>query len=616
MARKSATFVCVLLLVVNSCVWATDKIQDPAAVPTERVPLYIRKARLYAQRREAYEQIMQTRMAALAHTTNTFATQLYSHHVTKGNNSTSSHHGNSGVAHLGNVLLSPLSAYASLAMTMTASRGVTKREVIAVLNMEGEGRGVHAALERALTSLRNDDNDDVNSNLDDRGLSLGAGEGEGGEMEEDAGLDMMNDQDLENIIRNDYALDSTISYNTGHEQIRYRSRVKTSSRQHTPPPQPDMHIRLANGMFHSEELGLSQQFSNRLASLYGAPPMAMPGQEPQLSVNLWVDAVTRGAVPGMLNDGDVTANTSLALISAFSFRGAWETNFDEAETIPLEFQTAQGESVMAACMYRTGNYSLKVLDQMGGAKVLEVPYANQRYSLFVVLPKSASRLHEVEQGFQTLNLLDALSDMPQPAMTIVILPKFRLQVTTSLGEELEAMGLKKLFTQGQADFRRMTDEAEGVLFVNRFFQHAAFQVDEGTRRERDVQIGSDLQRNLDLGVISGGVKANSSGDRGDVAGDGGTAKDDVALDDHHGVLADEANGGDSKDGDYYDADDDELYDDDDDYDVDDEEDYDWGESHSDGSSNYFIATRPFHFVVMDKKYDLILLLGRVTNPLP
>ena len=62
-------------------------------------------------------------------------------------------------------------------------------------------------------------------------------------------------------------------------------------------------------------------------------------------------------------------------------------------------------------------------------------------------------------------------------------------------------------------------------------------------------------------------------------------------------------------------DDDEFEDEYDDYEDYEEYDYDEDED-SDDSNAYFIADRPFLFVVMDKEHNLVLLMGRVTNPLP
>ena len=592
----------------------------PKALGTRRVPLYVKKARLYLQRQRAYEQTMEARMEALGQTTAAFAGQLYLRHVT---------------GRRGNVLLSPLSAYASLAMTLTASRGVTKREVLTALGLKGEGRGIHSSLQRALTSLRDDDTDDVNDNIGDGDIINGGG----GEGEETAGRLDLSQKDLADIVRNDYIIDSSISYNTGQTQIRYSSvGVQTGQDGGKPPadsapePDPGMFIRLAHGMFHGEEVALSQHFSNRLVSLYGAPPMAMQQQQqqggPETSVNLWVDAASRGAVPAVLAAGSVSRETLLLLVGAFAFRGAWQTNFDEKETLSLEFQTGDGDSMRAQCMYRAGNYSVKTLEGEAGAKVLELPYANPRYSLFVFLPRSPGGLRALERGLKTpRSVQDLLRDMPEPAVTIVMLPKFRLLSRVSLDSELQLMGVRKLFRKGKADLRRMTDEEKSVLFVDDFVQYAEFQVDEGTKRDWEkagVELGSDRGDHLQSGASD--QRRSNSSDPVRVIGDDDDDDDDDDGGSDQGHLQSGFNVERSNSSDPVrligDDDDDAMIEDDDymndeyDYDEDYEEyDYD-SDDESGDSSTYFIADKPFFFVVMDKQYDLILLMGRMTNPLP
>ena len=536
---------------------------------SRRVPLYVVKARIYLQRLKAFERTMQTRMDTLEQSLGTFATRLYLHHA-------------SGSP--GNVIISPLSAYASLAMALTASQGVTKREALNALLLEGEGRGVHASLQRALTSLRDDDTDDVNNNIN-------GWDGLNEDGEDGTGLDL-SQKDLEDIVRNDYVIDNSISYNTGQTQIRYSSRVKTSSdvSSPSPKPRPDLLLRVTHGMFHNEQVALSQRFSSRLVALYGAPPMAMQAEEPETSVNLWVDAATRGAVPAMLTAGSVSPDTLLLLVGALSFRAAWQNNFDRKETLPVEFRTGDGDSVSVPCMYRTGNYSVRTVEPLD-VKVLELPYAHRRYSLFVLLPRSPGGLRRLERGLETHGLHTLLHDMPQPGVTIVMLPRFRLLSRGSLRQPLRAMGVRKLFTRRQADLRRMTGEEESLLFVTDFLQYAALEVDEGTKDEDEtsVKLGVDEHR---LKASVSHQNSNSSTQAyvtrvGDDINDGGIVKED----------------------------DDEFEDEYDDYEDYEEYDYDEDED-SDDSNAYFIADRPFLFVVMDKEHNLVLLMGRVTNPLP
>ena len=238
-----------------------------------------------------------------------------------------------------------------------------------------------------------------------------------------------------------------------------------------------------------------------------------------------------------------------------------------------------------------------------GAKVLELPYANPRYSLFVFLPRgpsSSSGLQDLERRLSDPgSLQQALRDMPDPSMTIVLLPKFHLRARTSLASELQGLGVRRLFLDGKADLRRMTDDEERLLYVNDVFQYAALEVNEGTRSSsqlNSVTFGSGGKEGSSLNSSDDNVASSTDHVHiSDVEDDNATAMQD--YDDYQ--FGDEA------------------YDDDEYYDEYDYEEYDYSEElDPEESGQYFIADRPFVFVLKDKENDLVVLMGRVTNPLP
>ncbi|XP_076468339.1 antichymotrypsin-2-like [Babylonia areolata] len=586
MARGRVSTAAVVLLLSVVAAWSFALVSGGPMLQTDdseprTVPLYIHKARLYLRRQQAYERTMQGRMETLSRAMDSFTTRLYLQHV---------QHNEAG-----NVLLSPFTAYVSLAMALTASQGSTKREVLAAMGLSGNrGHGIHTSVQRAVKSLVDDDtavNTDLSTDADLSGL------------QNDEPPVELTYEDLERIMRNDYLMDSSISYNTGQSHVRYSTAVRTGTDLNDSPltpdrPESELFVRLASGMFHSEEVALSQQFSNRLVSLYGAPPMAMQQDQPGTSVNLWVDAVTRGVVPDMLASDSVSNDTLLVLVNALSFWGSWETNFDEKEMVPLDFQTQGGDSVQALSMYRTGNYSVKNVPHLR-AKVLELPYSNTRYSLFIFLPRPPTSVHEVERGLRAHSLHSVLQDMPAPAMTIVLLPKFHLRSRASLSSELKREGVNRLFNERKADLRRMTGEDKNTLFVNDFFQYVSFEVNEG--------VDSDAGKNS---ITIGSEWPGTSGTN---------VLDNVSNTSNHIHIGDDTDNdptNDNVDDEFKNENDNE-----DEYEDYEYEDYDYDGSEEEGefqedSGNYFIADRPFFFVVKDKQHDLILLMGRVTNPLP
>nr|KAG5688660.1 hypothetical protein BaRGS_033798 [Batillaria attramentaria] len=311
-AKTGFVPVSVLLFLLIQCGYAETRVREEG-----RLPLYIRKARELLLRQKAYQTTQDRRMEILSKALSSFAGDLYSHHV----------NGNQGNGSFGNVLISPMGAFASLAMMLTASRGATKREVAAALALD-DITGVHHTLQRAFTSYRRDDSHEIDNDVSD-GAWDDAGKGEYTGPSHD---------DLEDIMRNDYIIDNSISYSAGQTNLMFSDGSIASAHSHSPQRQMNtadddlqdtIAIRFANGMFHNEDVGLSQRFIMRLASLYGVPPMAMQQSDPEDSVNLWVDAATYGAISRVLESGSLDEDTSLVLISATYFRAGWQERFNE-----------------------------------------------------------------------------------------------------------------------------------------------------------------------------------------------------------------------------------------------------------------------------------------------
>jgi serine protease inhibitor len=66
-----------------------------------------------------------------------------------------------------------------------------------------------------------------------------------------------------------------------------------------------------------------------------------------------------------------------------------------------------------------------IFSDLVGSKILELPYSNTRYSLFIVLPKASVGVQRLEQALMKRERLDdlLLTNMPAPSETIVLLPR-------------------------------------------------------------------------------------------------------------------------------------------------------------------------------------------------
>src|SRR5262249_6270641 len=126
-------------------------------------------------------------------------------------------------------------------------------------------------------------------------------------------------------------------------------------------------------------------------------------------------------------------------------------------------------------MYRTDDCRYWVGD---GLKVLELPYGKGDLAMWVLLPDEIEGLSALEARLTADNLSRWQSGLRKQEVQ-VYLPRFKLTSQFQLAEVLEAMGMTRLFTPGEADLTGMSSEEE--LFVSAVIHKAFVDVkEEGT----------------------------------------------------------------------------------------------------------------------------------------
>ena len=120
-----------------------------------------------------------------------------------------------------------------------------------------------------------------------------------------------------------------------------------------------------------------------------------------------------------------------------------------------------------------------------------MPYVGKEVSMVVLLPKKADGLADMEKDL-TADKVGAVIARLRPQKDVdVTLPKFKTTAEFSLGDALQALGMKKAFVPNAANFAGMNG-CEADLFIA-FVVHKAF-VDvneEGTEAAAATAVGVD-----------------------------------------------------------------------------------------------------------------------------
>jgi serpin B len=234
-------------------------------------------------------------------------------------------------------------------------------------------------------------------------------------------------------------------------------------------------------------------------------------EESRLKINQWVADRTQDKIKNLVDPGDVTFLTRLALVNAIYFKGQWATAFDEQMTADEPFHLDGGSSKRVKLMIHTFQASeARYADVTSGPvplQLLSLDYSSSAtgetggsgprrgappirrgpdnggpgLSMLVVLPRNAGDLGALEKAITAEQLAAWVAAM-KPAPVRVFLPKFKLDARyAKMPDQLKELGVTNAFLPpGEpnkgADFSGMN----GVrgLYITKVIHQTFVAVDE------------------------------------------------------------------------------------------------------------------------------------------
>ena len=110
-------------------------------------------------------------------------------------------------------------------------------------------------------------------------------------------------------------------------------------------------------------------------------------------------------------------------------------------------------------------------------EVIELPYAGDSLSMFIILPDRPTTLAELENSLTFDDLVNVRQKFQMTSGQVTLfLPKFRLDERLNLAQLLAAMGMRDLFTEGVADLSGIDGSRE--LYVSEVLHRAVVEVNE------------------------------------------------------------------------------------------------------------------------------------------
>jgi serpin B len=186
------------------------------------------------------------------------------------------------------------------------------------------------------------------------------------------------------------------------------------------------------------------------------------------SINLWVDEATRHKITELLTADAIDNSARLVLANAIYFRGKWQQPFSEDGTEDQPFHRPGEPDVTVPLMHL--HESLRYLETET-YQAIELPYEGTPHAMIVWLPKQLDGLAALESQ---LTAGTASLEGLHRADVNVFLPKFKIRSNVPLQEVLQALGIKRAFTDA-ADFSGISNEP---LMIAAVVHQALVEVDE------------------------------------------------------------------------------------------------------------------------------------------
>ncbi|MBR2005295.1 MAG: hypothetical protein IJ991_14080 [Thermoguttaceae bacterium] len=230
-------------------------------------------------------------------------------------------------------------------------------------------------------------------------------------------------------------------------------------------------VKLAGGLWAAPHVKLAKEFQADLRDLTGqnASTFDFSQADACAKINSWFSRNTSGRVSNLLDS--VHAKTSLLIADATTFDGKWKNAFDPKETSKRPFVGLDGSETEFPLMSKTADFKYC---QAKDFQYLEAPYADDRFSLVVVLPNDYESYAKIERSLTPAQLLDCR----QKAKSVLVdfsFPKFTIERSVNLVKTLRSSGVVDAFGL-DADFSRFAGDVN--LTVDQAKQGSFFAVDE------------------------------------------------------------------------------------------------------------------------------------------
>ncbi|XP_067134491.1 intracellular coagulation inhibitor 2-like [Centruroides vittatus] len=234
-------------------------------------------------------------------------------------------------------------------------------------------------------------------------------------------------------------------------------------------------LEIANAVIFQENFHVSSSFRKVLQNYYEAliKEINFEGESEAIKeINEWVRGKTNGKIPNFLNE--LPPDIVMILLNAVYFKGTWHKRFDPKSTADAYFYNNGVDRVLVQMMHIDEYFPMNWYPDKG-LRAIELSYKGNDVSMVIVLPFS-NVLDGVEQNLNYKSLNEIISQLKMSSHRLsVVIPKFRLEDSRELKENLTYLGLGSLFNRF-ADFSGISNDKK--ILISNVFHQAVIEVNE------------------------------------------------------------------------------------------------------------------------------------------
>lgn len=235
----------------------------------------------------------------------------------------------------------------------------------------------------------------------------------------------------------------------------------------------------------------SKEYTDTVSDIFNAETGTVTDEDAAKKINAWVNEKTKGKITSII--GEKNTDFDAMLLNAVYFKGNWVNEFNKNATKPDTFTDRNGKESSIDFMNRTAWMSCGAKD---GVQIVSLPYLTREdiidesgnytgsvnledmdLSMYLMMSDSAFNPEAVLKSTELSNEYIALS-----------VPKFNIEYSADISEQLKNMGINSAFDKYNAQFEGMVDN--GNMFITDAIHKTYITVDEkGTEAAAVTGIG-------------------------------------------------------------------------------------------------------------------------------